>query len=116
MISSTIDAVRRQNFQSAYIYQMIPVLGAVISIPTAMVSGLKAVAKIAQEIFQRIKDFTFGSNEKPNAKSGPRPIDDAKDLALIFTNNVLNIATLGIMNSIIIHGMMRRYTEDLRNM
>jgi hypothetical protein len=99
MIESTTRAVNRQDYENVYMLQAIPVLGALVSIPTALFSGAMAIAKLAQALFQKISNGTPFLTEEKNYTSS---MEDAVDLSLIFANNVLNICTLGICNNIII--------------
>lgn len=103
LLKSISDAVQRQGFEGAYIPQAIPGLGALASIPTALVSGVKAIVKFAQAIFQRIaegKPFFKPTDKSMDAVKFP--MEDAKDLGLIFINNMANIATLGILNCVVV--------------
>ena len=87
--------------------QSLPIIGAVVSIPVAIASGVMAIVKLAQAIFNKIK-----SGEPllpPNDDSDPRysypnrhPMKDAFDFTLIFINSVINIRTFGICNMIFI--------------
>lgn len=109
IVKETADAVARQGYEGAYIPQLIPGLGAAISIPTAFVSGISAIIKVAQAIFQYFnegKPFfrpTDGNIENDENMSHVKfPMEDAKDLGLIFANNVANIFTFGILNCVIV--------------
>lgn len=56
ILKSTFCAVRHQEYEPAYIFQSIPVVGPIISVPTALFSGTMVIVKIAQAVFQKIKD------------------------------------------------------------
>ncbi len=103
VINGLLDAVQRQGYEGAYIPQALPVIGALVSIPTALVSFAKAIVKIAQAIFQNVKEGKpfFRPNEKGVAHI-KFPMEDAKDLGMIFVNNMANICTLGILNCIFV--------------
>lgn len=96
------NATRNQNFEAAYFFQAMPVLGPIISVPTALVSGTMAIVKFAQAVFQKIKNRTpfFESNDDWDWKYGRTPLASAIDLSLICVNNVINICTLGILNNL----------------
>ncbi len=94
------DAVHKQGYEGAYLPQAIPVLGALVSIPTALVSGMRAIIKLAQAILQG-KPY-FKPQDAKNMDHVKFPMADAKDLGMIFLNNVANICTLGLLNCIFV--------------
>ncbi len=98
-LKCTFGAVRRQNYEPAYMFQSIPVLGPIISVPITLVSGTMAVVKLAQSIFQKFKDGTPFFRSAENKRWDASPLESAIDLSIIFTNNVINICTLGILNN-----------------
>jgi hypothetical protein len=103
IVKSMFGAVERQGYELAYIPQAIPVLGGAASIPTAIVSGIQAIIKLVQALFQYLKEGTpfFRPNDGTmgNVKFY---MEDALDLGLIFVDNVVNVFTLGIPNCIFI--------------
>jgi hypothetical protein len=98
----TFEAVRRQDYDVAYFLQSIPVLGPIISVPTALVSGTMAIVKLAQSIFQKCKDGTPFFRSVEDKSWVKFPLESAIDLSIIFANNVINICTLGILNNILV--------------
>lgn len=101
IVKTTAAAVQNQGYEPAYIPQIIPVLGALASIPTALISGIHATVKIAQAIFQHFNEGKAFFRPK-DVKNQKFPLEAAKDLAVIFVNNVVNICTLGIFNCILV--------------
>ncbi len=85
--------------------QTVPVIGAIISVPTALFSGIVAIGKIAQAVFQRIKNGTpfFRSLEEKNQRHPKTSMENAIDHSIIFLNNVINIGTWGILNNIMVN-------------
>ena len=104
ILESTFDAVRNQEYEPAYIFQSIPVLGPIFSVSTALFSGTMVIVKITQAVFQKIKDGTpfFRSTDDQNWRYTRSPMEDAVDLSIIFVNNVINICTLGILNNLFV--------------
>ena len=103
ILQSTFSAVRNQGYQPAYIAQAMPVLGAIVSAPTALYSGIMAIVKIAQAVFQKIKHGTpFFRSDDPEWQYSHLPMEDARDLGIIFLNNVINICTLGVLNNLFV--------------
>lgn len=113
IVKDITEAVSRQGYEVAYIFQAIPVLGAVTSIPTALVSGVKALAKLAQAVFQHFSEGkAFFRPEDGKMDAVKFPMEDAKDLGLIFASNVLNICTLGFSNCILFWTAVSQLTFD----
>ncbi|MDR3624169.1 MAG: hypothetical protein P4L16_03395 [Chlamydiales bacterium] len=97
ILECTYRAIRRQNYESAYLPQAIPILGPIVSIPTALISGTMMIVNVAQLIFQKFQRNP--SFQSQNEKKYEVHRNDALDLSIIFTNNVINICTLGILNN-----------------
>ncbi|MBA3237585.1 MAG: hypothetical protein H0T62_04450 [Parachlamydiaceae bacterium] len=97
-LTRTFRAVEQQDYEPAYIFQVIPVVGPIISVPTALFSGAMAVVKAVQSLFQKVGYGTpfFRSDEDERRYI---PLEDAIDLSIIFANNVINICTCGILNN-----------------
>lgn len=107
MLDATVKAVRDQNLEGGYLIQAFPVIGIIPSIALALFTGASSVAKIAQAFFKSFGDTTAGPLQqeiKDNWKS-------AKDYGLLFANNILNICTLGILNSFLVHKEMNAINE-----
>lgn len=104
ILKRTVNAIHDQNFEVAYILQAVPVLGMGISAPVALIAGAMAIAKCVQSLFQKLKDGTpfFRSPDDTHFYMNKPPLQDAIDLGVIFTNNVLNICTFGILNNIFV--------------
>lgn len=111
------QAVRAQHYEGAYFFQSIPVVGAIISVPTAVVSCAMAIAKAAQAVFKHFKDgvpfFRPTNGTDRNAKQ--LPMEDAIDFSVIFANNVLNIFTFGIVNSIFVNRVLGELSRIYTN-
>lgn len=104
LIDSMICKASKQGYGAAYYFQSVPLIGAIVSIPTAVVSGIAAITKFAQAIFKKIIEQAPFFQKKDNLSTEHSAffIQQGMDLSLIFVNNLANIATLGILNSIIV--------------
>ena len=100
-VDNMYSTIQRQRYEIAYIPQVVPILGAAVSIITALVSGIMALVKVTMAIlFKDGKPFF-----RPTDKTMDHikfPMEDAKDLAWIFANNVANICTLGFLNCFLV--------------
>ena len=105
MNSTFFDVMNRQDYDVPMFLQKFPVLGPIVSVPTALVSGVMAIVKVALAIFNKIINGStfFAPNDETEARYDRTkyPMEDAIDLSIIFANNIINICTAGILNNII---------------
>lgn len=110
------------GYRLAYFSQAVPGLGAVVSIPTALISAGHAICKLAQAVFERYYhknpwftdpssqvDFALNSNARKCT-----PLEDAGKLGVIFANNLLNLCTLGILNNVQVIRMFCALSSGMR--
>ncbi len=93
------DVIKRQSYANVYQQQSLPGFGAAVSVPTAIMSGARAI----QELFKAYC-FPKDSREVRIFENGTMKIyelshmQNAKDLGRIFRNSMLNIFSFGIWN------------------
>ena len=104
--------VRRQGYETAYMAQGLPWIGPVVSIPTALVSGFMATAKICDLLWQHVQNEAPFPPPQTDA-TRYQVMNDAIDLGIIFVNNVLNILTGGLLNAVIILIVLSKREEHL---
>jgi hypothetical protein len=92
--NSTIPAVRRQKVEYVHLAQAVPLIGPMISVPTALYSGVIVIVMLARAAFQRLSGR---DNETVSAS-----LADARDFTVLCVNSVLNIYTLGTLNLMIV--------------
>ncbi len=95
------DIIKHQHFASAYVPQTVPLpgVGMVVSLGTAMIALALIGRKLTQAAFN--PNYTYESGLMKDGKLKMRTIshmDDAKDLGILFLNNIANVATLGLLN------------------
>jgi DnaJ-domain-containing protein 1 len=92
---TVIDCVGRQNYGTAYFAQKYAVIGVV---PSAVIALAALVIGVAKAILSVIyPEYTYyNAFEERNVSYK----EDARDLGILFLNNIWNILSLGILNPI----------------
>ncbi len=118
VIDSLGNAVNNQHglYQTSYLLQAIPVIGAIPSVPTALISGIMAVAKVSQAVFLNAKEGLpfFRSPEDKKRIYTQYPMEDAIDLSIIFVNSILNIFTIGLLNNFLVFLFTQKINSSVR--
>ncbi|HAB98913.1 MAG TPA: hypothetical protein DCE71_03725, partial [Parachlamydiales bacterium] len=88
------QSIKHHEYSDQYKHQFLPIVGAAASVPTVFISGAKAVTNLF-----------FSAIYIPQCKNkeASECFWAARDLVLVFANNLLNIATLGILNSVLLN-------------
>lgn len=86
------QSIKTHGYSNWYNYQFSLVVGAAASLPAGLMSG----AQVITNLFQAAINF---SNDKQQAS---QCFWAARDLFIIFSNNLLNICTLGLLNSVLL--------------
>lgn len=106
MLIATADAVQRQGLSAHYLIQsvpiIVPIIGLVDSACLAIYTGVKATSEISKYSFKSLVDGLKGDKSLSRKEIKLRHVKNAKDLTLICINNVFNVATLGIINPVVI--------------
>lgn len=98
-MSNLVKAIENQGYEGYYYPQIIPVVGALVSVPVALVSGIKAILKVVQAVFQRAYEGKpFFKPNDGTMKKVNFPMNDALELGKISVNNVFNVLSFSILN------------------
>lgn len=81
--------VERHDANVVFIPQAIPVVGAIVSVPVAIFAAVIAINKVAKAHF---------SDARNNEAQREKLLQDSRDWGIILANQVLNIATGGLLN------------------
>jgi hypothetical protein len=95
---TVIDCIGRQNYGTAYVAQKYAVIGVLPSAATALAALVTGVAKTTLSVIY--PEYTYY-----NAFAGRNVSykEDARDLGVLFLNNIWNILSLGFLNSSLFH-------------
>lgn len=102
ILDSLNRVVQRQNTELLFFpFQAIPVVGAVASIPGAVIGLAKVIQKVAQALFSLIRNHFA---QTPDNEREYREVlwQDAEDWANITFNQILNLCTAGLLNNVIV--------------
>lgn len=91
------------DWRIPFYFQGFPMAGAFVSIPTAIVSTVLAVASFAKGVLEGIRGRDSSSK-----------FNEAKSYSIISINNIANMCTLGILNAILIDRYLRKVYRSIR--
>ncbi len=83
--------IERHDAKVLFIPQAIPIVGAIVSVPVAIFAAVIAIDKVAKAHF---------SDARNNEAQREKLLQDSKDWGIILANQVLNIATGGLLNNL----------------